>query len=85
MGTAGDQSWIKTYEYFTDHGCSTGNNNQGISFLGRQNANPIMKVQTSPAPIIGPAQVQYLYEYDSGNRITKMTASNNVVELFAYY
>jgi hypothetical protein len=64
---------------------TTGYLNQGIRFLGKQNANLADSSRTTPGPIAGPNHYVYTYDLDEKGRIGKIDNHNGMITLYTYY
>jgi hypothetical protein len=88
----------QVYTYLTSKTNTVSNANRGMSFLGKSSANPVNTetfhsrtvVTIPPGTTTADETYNYSYDYDSNNRITKMTktaVSNSAVtsETYTYY
>lgn len=85
LKAASDQiSTFKTdYTFYTDKTNTIDFENLGISFLGKQNKNPVkQETETLSDGISG--TIDYTYEYDAKGRIVKKTYSFGGYELYSY-
>lgn len=75
------------YQFYKDKSNTIGNENIGISFMGKQNKNPI-KQETNTITynneVASPQTVSYTYEYDANGWITKQTSSNGDYSVYTY-
>lgn len=63
------------FAYFTDKTNTIGQENEGITFLGKQSKNLLKSATVS---FIGySSSTNYVYEYDSKNRVTKQTETDS--------
>jgi hypothetical protein len=73
-----------TYTFVTGKSYTTGNLNTGVNYMGKQNNNPVLASNTTPAPLTGPNPLEYTYEYDSNGRVTKATLNSGIVYTYTY-
>jgi hypothetical protein len=83
--TSGTSTQETIYAYVPGKDNSIGNLNQGVTFLGKQNANPVASATYTPEPLVGPNPLLYTYDYDAQGRIITATTNNPVVTTYTYY
>ena len=69
-----NQNSKELYFYNSDHFNTIGNENSGVSFLGKSCSNPLVKVKFDWMSV---DWANYTYEYDQLNRISKMVVNGN--------
>jgi hypothetical protein len=75
------------YQFFTDKTNSIDYENFGVSFLGKQNTNPIKQETKTSSTDGGSAHTNittYTYEYDNIGRITKQMDNNGNHTVYTY-
>jgi hypothetical protein len=69
-----NQNSKELYFYNSDHFNTIGNENSGVSFLGKSCSSPLVKVKFDGMSV---DWANYTYEYDQLNRISKMVVNGN--------
>lgn len=76
-------NYVTDFEFYTDKKNTIDFENMGISFLGRQNKNPV-KQQTETYTNMPAHTINFTYEYDSKGRITKQIWEHGGYDVFTY-
>lgn len=72
-----------TSEYFTERKNTIGSQNKGLEIDGRQNKNLLKKFVVKQS--IMDVSTDYTYEFDAGDRVTKMSHRNSAGETVVSY
>jgi len=73
--------------FYKDKANTIESENRGISFMGKQNQNPIMQqinTLTYNNEAVMPETITHSYEYDAKSRITKETSSEDYSTVYTY-
>jgi hypothetical protein len=81
----GTSNSFSDYTFLTSKMNTIGNLNQGVTFMGKQNKNPVASITFNPDPFYGSNPLVYTYEFDEQGRITKATTSNLAVWTYRYF
>lgn len=75
------------FQFYTDKKNTIGNENRGMSFLGKQNKNPIKKTtysNFSGSDFVDTETISFTYEYDAKGRITKQLSDDGNYTIYTY-